>query len=129
MRSSIGKTLAFAGAAVFTFFGLIVFFSYWDWVPRTCTLSGCPSWYSIEAIHSYTVRNWDILLADMLGFVVMLTGLRGLATTPIGSRVLPVLVGILLSVAIMFLLLYWVQNHATVTSVVTVTSTTTISPP
>lgn len=126
MQGRIGKLLAFAGAAVFTFFAFVTYFTYWDWVPRTCTLSGCPSAYSAEAIYSYTVHSYPILLMDILGLVMMLGGLRGLANaTRTRDRILPVLVGMTISTIIIFLLIYGTQSYATVTTASTITSATT----
>ncbi len=128
--SITGKVLAFAGVAIFTFYAFVTFLTYWDWVPRTCTLSGCPSAYSIEAIYSYTVHNYSILLVDLLGLAMMLGGLRLTRGVRTRDRVLPVLVGIVIPTIIFFMILHaaTLTTPPTVTSMHTVTSTTTFSP-
>ena len=124
MQGRKGKLLAFVGVAIFTFGAFVTFLTYGDWVPRACTVSECPSAYSMEVIYSYTVHNYSILLVDLLGFAIMLGGLRLTRGVRTRDRVLPVLGGIVISTIVFFVILYITLAPATVTSIHTVTSTT-----
>jgi hypothetical protein len=130
MQSGIGKLLTFGGAGIFSFLVLLTIFDYWDWVPRSCTLSGCPSAYSIEAIYSYTVHNYSILVVDLLGLAIMLGGLRLTRKLRTRDRILPVLAGIAIFTIIFFVVAYLnLTAPATITSVHTVTTTATTTTP
>jgi len=124
MQIGTHKILAFVGAAIFTFSALGTWLTYWDWVPRTCTLAGCPSAYSIEVIYSYIVHRYDILLLDILGLAIMVVAF-GLARKATTSVRMPILLGIAVSIVILLMLLYAPLGSAPVTHISTVTSATT----
>ena len=122
------KILAIMGGAIFTFTALIIYFTYWDWVPRTCTVSGCPDAFSFIVISSYVKHDSSLLLTNLVALGMVVFGVRGLASssrTRIG--VLYVLAGVILSVIVFSVLVYEAGTHATVTSATTITSTITVS--
>ena len=120
-----GQILAFVGAAIFTFSALVTWLTYWDWVPRTCTPTGCPSAYSMEVVYSYIVHSYDILLLDTLGLAIILAGF-GLLKARTAVR-MPILLGVAASIIILLVLLFVPLGSLHVATVTTVTSSTTVT--
>jgi hypothetical protein len=121
----VGQIVVFVGAGVFTFSALVTWLTYWDWVPRTCTLAGCPSAYSIAVIYSYMIHSYDTILLDILGLTIMFVGF-GLARKARTSVRVPILLGIAAAITLL-MLLYAPLNTAPVTYISPVTSATTVS--
>lgn len=135
MRSKIPKILALVGATIFGFSINVIFFTFLDWGPRTCTISGCPPLFSTEVILSYMEHGGaSLALVNLLGLAMMLSGLRGLSKTRSRYPALCVLVGIIAYMVahppiFLSLLSLFFPPSNNVHSITTVTSTTTVRSP